>query len=62
MVQYERFWRVTEETDLIPLVFCHPAECWCGCWWPGGQTECPCKPAVSANTLSAEGNANLEKI
>lgn len=24
MVQYERLWRVVGETDLIPLVFCHP--------------------------------------
>lgn len=25
MVQYERLWRVVGETDLIQLVFCHPA-------------------------------------
>lgn len=26
MVQYERLWRVVGETDLIQLVFCHPAD------------------------------------
>lgn len=26
MVQYERLWRVVEETDLIQLVFCHAAD------------------------------------
>lgn len=25
MVQHERLWRVAGETDLIQLVFCHPA-------------------------------------
>lgn len=67
MVQYERLWRVTEETDSIQLVFCHPADAGVVV---GGlvvrqnvlrNTGQRYKPAVSANAQPAKGKANLEK-
>lgn len=67
MVQYERLWRVTEETDLIQLVFCHPADAGVVV---GGlvvrqnvlrNTGQRYKPAVSANAQPAKGKANLGK-
>ncbi len=71
MVRYERLWRVVGGDGFDSACLLSSRRCWCGCWWPGGQTDCPSntgpgnKPAVSAHSQPAEvvldGKVNLEK-